>query len=164
MRYFPISVSLAQGTNRPRETAIRRRIMECRYKPVESISPEAKVKQYNPPRHEGLSTVTADMRRSMFFVVFFRNAAGDRQSAPFVSNNEEEEKEEEEVKPVSRNSRGVCQVLVLVISAEVNAVLLSTVTLIALSVSKFTASVLRQIACTVSRRGRNKSSREKWGC
>ena len=31
-----------QGTNRPREAAIRRRIMECRYKPVESLSPEAK--------------------------------------------------------------------------------------------------------------------------
>lgn len=39
----PLLQSDQQGTNRPREAAIRRRIMECRYKPVESLSPEAKV-------------------------------------------------------------------------------------------------------------------------
>lgn len=39
----PLLHSGHQGTNRPREAAIRRRIMECRYKPVESLSPEAKV-------------------------------------------------------------------------------------------------------------------------
>ncbi|CBN75286.1 Serine/threonine protein kinase [Ectocarpus siliculosus] len=39
---LPFEGSDLQGTNRPREAAIRRRIMECRYKPVESLSPEAK--------------------------------------------------------------------------------------------------------------------------
>ncbi|CAN0032865.1 unnamed protein product, partial [Laminaria digitata] len=39
---LPFEGSDLQGTNRPREASIRRRIMECRYKPVESLSPEAK--------------------------------------------------------------------------------------------------------------------------
>lgn len=40
-----------QGTNRPKEGTIRRRIMECQYKPVESLSPEAKV-PYPPWKNE----------------------------------------------------------------------------------------------------------------